>query len=150
MHQAKILVVEDDVFLMRALGSVFQAYGFESQFCMDGKTGMGLAHSWEPDIILLDVHLPELNGLCVLTDLKQTPDTAAIPVLIMTGYPDEEGRRIAISMGAIGYLAKPLSPEELISIIQERVTGSAALRKLTASGVISQKSEESDNSPTTS
>ncbi len=134
MHQAKVLVVEDDFYLMQALGIVFQEHGFEVQFCVDGKTGLSLAHSWQPDVILLDVRLPELDGLSVLAELKQKPETATIPILIMTGYPDEAGRKIAISLGAIGYLAKPLSPEQLVSIIEERVKGSAALRRLTRTG----------------
>ncbi|MBI3877479.1 MAG: response regulator [Verrucomicrobia bacterium] len=132
-----MLIVEDDFVLMQALGNVFQTHGYEAQFCVDGETGLSLARSWHPDIILLDVRLPERNGLSMLADLKKTPDTAAIPVLIMTGYPNEEGRRIAISLGATAYLAKPMSPEELIGIVQERLRGAEALRKLTGNGISS-------------
>ncbi|MBI3876092.1 MAG: response regulator [Verrucomicrobia bacterium] len=130
MDHAKVLIVEDDFVLMQALDNVLRTHGFDVQFCVNAETGLSLARSWQPDIILLDVRLPERNGLAMLADLKKTPDTVAIPVLIMTGYPNEEDRRIATFLGAKAYLAKPLSPEALLGIVEKQLMTTAVLSKL--------------------
>jgi len=112
------------------MSQVLRQRDFEVHLCGDAEKGLELARSYHPDIILLDVLLPDSDGFIVLGKLKDSPDTHDIPVVLITGFADERGARRAEAMGAEAYLPKPMRSEDLVLIVQERLAGAQALRNL--------------------
>lgn len=102
----KILFIEDEPALQKTLGGALIAENFQVVSAMDGEIGLRLAKSEKPDLILLDLILPRLQGLEVLKRLKQDIDCRQIPVIILTNLDDAKNIEEALEMGATTYLAK--------------------------------------------
>lgn len=101
-----LLIVEDDPKFARIMLNLARERGFKGILAEDGETGLYLADYFRPHAIVLDIGLPRMNGLAVLSRLKDNPDTRPIPVHVVSGFDkDFETRK----MGAIGYLSKPAS-----------------------------------------
>jgi DNA-binding response OmpR family regulator len=111
----RILVIEDD----RNLGDVVRRYleheGFEVETETDGRDGLARALEWLPDLVVLDLMLPGINGLDVCRRIRQV---APIPVVMLTARGAEEDRVAGLELGADDYLAKPFSPRELIARVR--------------------------------
>jgi CheY-like chemotaxis protein len=107
-----ILLIEDEASLRDVMHRTLQEVGYMVFDEHDGAQALEMASGLLPDLIILDVFLPNLNGWELLESLKNNPDTASIPVLICTAN-DDEGR--ATALGAAGYLRKPFSPDELLA-----------------------------------
>jgi DNA-binding response OmpR family regulator len=101
-----ILVVEDDRFLRRACEVSLQQRGFVVKTATDGEAGLRLAREATPDLILLDLLMPRVSGIEVLTALRADPATAAIPVVILSNSSREEDKSHATRLGAVGYYVK--------------------------------------------
>ena len=101
----KILLVEDSKFLRLAMGRALSRGGYEMTFAGDGDEALLMASEKQPDLILLDMMLPKMSGLDVLKALKKDPETAAIPVVILTGLSPANAERLQRD-GALGFLAK--------------------------------------------
>jgi len=114
MDKKKILVVDDEAAFCRALKRGLVALGhFEVETAHDGKSGLEKAKRTKPDLILLDLLMPGLNGLQVLERLKQDAETMEIPVVMLTAQDDDTARaRAAESFGEL-YLTKPVDLMEL-------------------------------------
>lgn len=114
---ARILVIEDNRANMK-LACLLLGHAGHSVLCaVDAETGMTLARSDQPDLILMDIQLPGMDGLAATALLKQDPETAAIPVIALTAMAmkaDQENSRLA---GCDGYIAKPLRYQELYAAI---------------------------------
>jgi len=136
MPPAKVLVIDDDPILLQTMSQVLRQHDFEVHLCGDAEKGLELARSYHPDIILLDVLLPDSDGFIVLGKLKDSPDTHDIPVVLITGFADEAGARRAKAMNAEGYLPKPLHTEDLVRAVQERLAAAEALRNLQLRSII--------------
>ena len=102
----KILFIEDEAALQKTLWDVLRQENYEIVSAVDGKVGLRLALSEKPDLILLDLILPELNGLEVLKNLKANENTRNIPVIILTNLGDLENIEKALELGATTYLVK--------------------------------------------
>jgi DNA-binding response OmpR family regulator len=108
----KVLVVEDDATVRDVLTTLLGFEGFDVRTASDGPTGLELAESMKPDIVLLDVVLPELDGLEVCRLLrKRAPNTR---VVMLTGRSSAEDELHGVAAGADAYLRKPFSPLELL------------------------------------
>ena len=105
-NNKKILVVEDEATLQKALNDVLVGEGFDVVSALDGEKGFQLAKEEKPDIILLDIILPKMDGFEVLTNLKATEETKEIPVIILTNLSDLENIQKALDLGANTYLVK--------------------------------------------
>ncbi len=118
---ARILSIEDDVDLQQVVAYALKKKGWEVIFAYDGKDGLEKAVELKPDLILLDMMLPGLNGIEVITELKAGTTTRAIPVIVMTAYPSDAQflESVAVAMGAVKYLAKPVRIDALIKTIEE-------------------------------
>ena len=101
----KILLVEDSKFLRLAMGRALSRGGYEMTFAGDGDEALLMASEKQPDLILLDMMLPKMSGLDVLKALKKDPETAAIPVVILTGLSQANAERLRAD-GASVFLAK--------------------------------------------
>lgn len=104
----RLLAVDDDEASCRLLAAIFQPAGFEVLFAHDGRTGLALATTAQPDAVLLDLRLPELGGLEVLAHLAHThPD---LPVIVLTAHGEVKSAVRATQLGAVDYLTKPIDP----------------------------------------
>jgi DNA-binding response OmpR family regulator len=114
MNTMRILLVEDDKFLRRACEVGLKKRGFAVLTANDGEEGLQVARSESPDIILLDMLMPKLNGMETLEALKKDAQTSGIPVVILSNTSMDSDLQRARSLGAIGYLVKAsMSLQEL-------------------------------------
>jgi len=102
----KILFVEDESALQKTFGEILSQEGYEMTSALDGEAGLRLAKLDKPDLILLDLILPKINGFEVLKSLKENKETKNIPVIVLTNLEAMEDIDKAISLGAISYLVK--------------------------------------------
>jgi DNA-binding response OmpR family regulator len=111
----RILVIEDDPAFRKTLCLVLAEAGYDASPAPSGKAGLVAALDRPPDLVLLDLVLPGIKGMEVCAQLKEWEQTAAVPVLILTGS-DKEGQDIAcLDVGADGYLTKPVKTERLLA-----------------------------------
>ena len=114
----RILVVEDDVLMRRVLKEGLRPSGFEMIECVNGTQALDLARKDKPDLVILDMHLPDRWGADVCKDLKSDPATKHIPVVILTGEARSlESRVEGLDLGAEDYLFKPISLKVLTARI---------------------------------
>jgi len=115
----KILYVEDEAGLQKTLGKALEQEGFDMLFASDGETGLRLAQAEKPDLILLDLILPQKSGFEVLEKLKADKETAEIPVIIMTNLESPVDVKKVIELGAMTYLVKAnYSLQEVVAKIK--------------------------------
>lgn len=115
-----VLLVEDDPFLTRMYVKIFTIHNFDIKTALDGEAGFAAAKEVKPDIILLDIMMPKLNGIEVLDLLKKEPSTKDIPVVMLTNLSDQQQRDEAISKGAVKYLVKSeLDPDETVEVVNQ-------------------------------
>lgn len=121
----KILVVDDDPLVRRLVKSLFDAQEFKVLQAEDGWDGLEKARKEKPDVILLDIMMPELDGKETLRTLKAMRSTSDIPVVLLTSLSDEETVRHAKDAGIAGYIVKPFKKESLIAKVLQvlRETG---------------------------
>lgn len=114
---ARILVIDDSAFEQHVLSELLTAQNYRSVAAYNGQQGYELAASVLPDLILLDVRMPYLDGFGTCRLLKANPITAAIPVIFLSGENDAAARILALSIGAVDFVAKPYSGAELAARI---------------------------------
>ena len=116
----KILFVEDEPTLQKTFGEILKQEGYEMISALDGEIGLRLAKTKEPDLILLDLILPRVNGFEVLKKLKEDEATKDVPVIILTNLEGIGDVDKAIEMGATTYLVKAeYSLEEVVEKIKK-------------------------------
>jgi len=101
-----ILFVEDEPTLQKTLGRALEGDGYEVQSALDGQSGLALVGRIKPDLILLDLILPKMDGFEVLKKLKENPETKGIPVIVLTNLESPQDIEKALSGGATSYLVK--------------------------------------------
>ena len=121
MPAAKILIIDDESSIHTVLSAYLKAEGYEFQSAYDGPTGLAAARSFKPDIIVLDVMLPGMDGIELLANLRRESN---VYVIMLTARSEETDKIVGLSVGADDYLTKPFSPRELVARIK------AALRRL--------------------
>lgn len=124
--QAKILIVEDERDIVELLRYNLQEAGFKTDYVRNGADALQRAIATPPDLILLDLMLPEVDGLVVCRLLKSDPRTKNVPIVMLTAKIEEEDRVKGLELGADDYIPKPFSPREVVLRV------AAVLRRLTA------------------
>jgi CheY-like chemotaxis protein len=114
----KILIVDDDVDTLKLVGMMLQKQGFQIIAATDGAQGLVQAEAEMPDVILLDVMMPELDGYEVAKRLRANPKTANIPILMFTAKTQLDDKVIGFEAGADDYLTKPTHPTELTAHVR--------------------------------
>lgn len=118
----KILFVEDEQSLQKTFGDLLRKEGYEVISALDGEAGLRLAKSEKPDLVLLDLILPQKDGFEVLKDLKRDDQTKDIPVLILTNLESPSDVEKAINLGAATFLVKTnYRLEEIMEKIKKNV-----------------------------
>jgi CheY-like chemotaxis protein len=116
----KILIVEDDPLISRMYQKMFTFEKFEVLMASNGREGLEKASSAKPDVILLDVMMPELNGLEVLENLKSQPETKNIPVIMLTNMDDQGDAQAFLQKGAVKYIVKSdYTPKQVADMVGE-------------------------------
>jgi len=116
--QKKILVVDDDKNLVKSIKYQLRKRGFATYVAYDGKRALEKVESQPPDLILLDIIMPEIDGYEVMKELKRKPGTADIPIVVMTGVDIDGGRVRALSVGATEYLTKSGGFDKMFETIE--------------------------------
>ena len=111
----KILIVEDDKDMRRLVEYNLAKNQYRTILAVDGEQALTLAQKESPDLILLDIMLPTMDGLEVCRVLKKDPKTSSIPILMLTAKAEEVDKVVGLEMGADDYVTKPFSPRELIA-----------------------------------
>ena len=109
----KVLVIDDDSAVRTVVNRILTRNGYEVSEAEYGQAGFGRAASDKPDIILLDLMMPVMDGFQLLRKLKSNPETNAIPVIILTARIDAESEKRCMISGAVDYIKKPWGPGEL-------------------------------------
>jgi len=110
-----VLIIEDDAFLRSLISKKLSSNGFAPLEAVDGETGLEKIKKEKPDLILLDLLLPTINGFEVLSEIKENPSTAPIPVIILSNLGGKEDVEKGLKLGASDYLIKAqFTPEEII------------------------------------
>ena len=116
---ANILIVEDDKFLRELISRKLTSEGFKIEEAIDGEEGLKKLQSLKPDLILLDLILPGLDGFEVLGRIKDTPSTSGIPVLILSNLGQKDEIERGLKLGAVDFLIKAhFTPEEIVTKIK--------------------------------
>jgi two-component system, OmpR family, phosphate regulon response regulator PhoB len=126
MSKISILVVEDDTDILKLLAYNLRASGYEVLTCEEGYDAVTTAKQRIPDLVLLDLMIPGLDGFEVCKELKRSPETRNIPVIMLTARGEEVDRIVGLELGADDYVVKPFSPRELMLRVR------AVLRRSTA------------------
>src|SRR5512141_1135738 len=120
----KILVVDDEPSIINLVTAYLKPEGYEVYTATDGNAGLKAARAFKPDLIILDLMLPGIDGIELLSRLRRESD---VYVIMLTARTEETDKVIGLSMGADDYMTKPFSPRELVARVK------AALRRLQTS-----------------
>ena len=112
---SKILMIEDEVKIARFVTLELEHEGYEVRCAYDGRTGLQLCENWQPDLLILDLMLPQLSGIEVCRRLRQNSD---IPIIMLTAKDDVSDKVMGLDMGADDYMTKPFAIEELLARIR--------------------------------
>ncbi|OGD53274.1 hypothetical protein A3J78_00940 [Candidatus Beckwithbacteria bacterium RBG_13_35_6] len=116
----KVLIIEDDPLINKIYKTRLSKDGHQVELADNGKDGLVLALKIKPDVVLLDIMLPQVSGLDVLKELKKTPSTAKIPVIVYSNLSKEEEINKAKKLGASEYIIKAnMSPHQLVAKIEK-------------------------------
>ncbi len=116
----KVVLVEDEKMLADMYATKFAMEGFETSKAYDGAAGLALAKEVQPDIILLDVIMPKLDGFAVLKQLKEDPSVKDVPVILLTNLGQDEDIKKGKELGAADYFVKANhTPAEVVTKIRE-------------------------------
>lgn len=121
MAKPKILVIDDEESILNLVTAYLKPEGYEVYTASDGQSGLHAARAYKPDLVVLDIMLPGLDGIEMLTRLRRESD---VYVILLTAKTDETDKIVGLSVGADDYVTKPFSPRELVARIK------AALRRL--------------------
>lgn len=120
---AKILIIDDEQSILNLVTAFLRPEGYQIEVALDGSSGLQAAQTFKPDLIVLDIMLPGMDGLELLARLRRESD---VYVIMLTAKNEETDKIVGLSVGADDYLTKPFSPRELVARIK------AALRRLQA------------------
>ncbi len=127
--KSRILVIEDDRILLENTAELLELSGYEVEKAENGKIGVKKVHDFEPDLIVCDVMMPELDGYGVLYILAKNPKTSSIPFIFLTAKTEKEDFRKGMSLGADDYLTKPFDELELLNAVEARLKKIQSLKK---------------------
>ncbi|MGI9329755.1 MAG: response regulator [Gammaproteobacteria bacterium] len=118
---ALVLIVDDSPTEQHVLSQVLEKNGFETLLASDGEEAINIAESNHPDLILMDVVMPGMNGFQATRQLSRNPETSTIPVVMVTSKDQESDRVWGLRQGAVDYLMKPVAQTDLLAAVRARI-----------------------------
>ena len=119
----KILIIEDDPSFSRAINHIIEKEGYDVVSASNGMTGMRMAKEENPDLLILDVMLPGLDGFEICSRLRNDPETATLPIVMLSAKGQEADKTTGLKVGANEYLTKPVDRELLLGKITSLLGG---------------------------
>jgi two-component system, cell cycle response regulator len=129
-NSGKVLIIDDSVSVHRLLKARLSSEGLTLLEALDGNSGIEMAHEHKPDVILLDLSMPGLDGFQVLRQLKDDPAVGQIPVIVLSGMQSPQDKVTAFDLGAIDFIAKPFDLTELRVRVRSAIRLSELLQLL--------------------
>lgn len=111
----RVLVIDDDPTALRLVGYVFHRADFEVHVAANGVDGLSKVDNVQPDVVILDVMMPDMSGLEVCERLRSQPSTAQLPIIMLSARGQVEDKISGFKAGADDYVPKPVEPEELVA-----------------------------------
>ena len=125
----KVLLIEDDVVLRENTAELLELSGYNVETASNGRAGVEVAKKYQPNIIVCDIMMPELDGYGVLDNLSKNNDTKYIPFIFLSAKTERQDIRKGMNMGADDYITKPFNEDELINAIESRIAKAAILQE---------------------
>jgi two-component system alkaline phosphatase synthesis response regulator PhoP len=119
MSKGKVLVVDDEIYIVHILDFSLGMEGYEVVTALDGEAALEKLKSDQPDLIVLDIMMPKLDGYEVCKAIKGNPDTAHIPVILLSAKGRNVDQKMGFDVGADDYITKPFSPRKLVERINQ-------------------------------
>ena len=119
--KGNILVIEDNEQNLYLVQFILEKNGYTVHAAMDGQTGIDMAAALKPDMILLDIQLPVMDGYAVARNLRANPELAAIPIVAVTSHAMVGDRDKAMEVGCNGYIEKPINPDTFMSEVERHL-----------------------------
>ena len=119
----RILLIEDEPNITEAIRFILRRDGLDVDVHADGSTALQAVHSRRPDAVILDVMLPNRSGYDVLRDLRAAPETADLPVMVLTARGNRQDRELAERFGASRFMTKPFSNSDMLAAVRELLDG---------------------------
>ena len=116
-RMAKILIVEDNEMNMRLFSDLLKSKGYEVLQCFDGKKALAIVEEQHPDLILMDIQMPEISGLEVTALIRNTPSVADTKIIAVTAFAMKGDEQKIIDGGCDGYIAKPIAVADFLSTV---------------------------------
>ncbi|MDO4576081.1 MAG: response regulator transcription factor [Planctomycetia bacterium] len=139
MNPEKILVIEDDPAIRELVGMILKANGFTNITAVSGgELGLAKVREEKPDLLLLDLMLPGIGGLDVCRQLKASPETASIPIIMMTALGEESDIVLGLELGAADYVVKPFNNRTLVARIRAQLRRTAELKHVPVEKPVSE------------
>jgi DNA-binding response OmpR family regulator len=129
---AKILIVDDDPFLLRLVGYILSKEGYDIVTAMDGEEAMEKVGTEKPDLAILDVMMPGIDGLEVCRRLRSQPETAALPIVMLSARTSVSDRIAGLEAGANEYLGKPSDARQMVACVADLLERARRVRRLTS------------------
>ena len=120
---AKILIVEDNENNRSLFRDILSYHGYEIMVACDGQEGVDMARALSPDLILMDIQMPGMDGITAGTILKGDPATAGLKIIALTSFAMRGDREMILAAGFDGYLSKPISTRELPQMVKKWLEG---------------------------
>lgn len=117
----RILMIEDNAQNRYLAGFLLEASGWEMVHAEDGPSGLALARTVDPVLILLDIQLPGMDGYAVAQALRADPRSAAVPIVAVTSYAMAGDRERCLTSGCDGYIEKPIDPQTFVALVERFV-----------------------------
>lgn len=130
MAAKKILLVEDDEKLIASLADKLRAAGYDVVTALDGETGWEMARGDTYDLIVLDIMLPGLDGISLCKLIRRNPESAYVPIIMLTARGTEQDKILGLDTGADDYIVKPFSLGEFLSRVEVQMRRPAAIRQM--------------------
>ena len=127
--KGKILVIEDNEQNLYLIRYILEDCGFEVFSAPDGVQGIDLAAALRPDLILLDIQLPVMDGYAVARNLRRNPDLAGTPIVAVTSYAMPGDREKAMESGCSGYIEKPIDPDTFDGEVEKYLSAGSRNRE---------------------
>ena len=125
----KVLLIEDDIVLRENTAELLELSGYKVETASNGRAGVEVAKKYEPNIIVCDIMMPELDGYGVLESLSKNESTKYIPFIFLSAKTERQDIRKGMNLGADDYITKPFNEDELISAIESRIAKVAILHE---------------------
>ena len=119
----RILVADDDPSILRLLQLNFELEGYEVSTASDGEEALAKARASSPDVVVLDVMMPGMDGWEVCRRLKEDETMRDVPVILLTALGQEQERRHGLAVGASEYVMKPFDPDQLVQMVKGTLSG---------------------------